>query len=378
MLDASDLLTRLIAIRSVNPLLPGAAPGDGEREAAAFVADHLRAAGIETELQEVEDGRCNVIGHLPRAGGADDAVILLVGHLDTYPAGGPRSGYEPVREGDLLYGRGSADAKGSLAAMITAFLAAARSPVRREAYLAATVDEECLLLGARRLVTHAMRPSLAITGEPTGLVPITAQKGIVRGSLRVRGERCHAAYPKDGTAIDAAAGLVKAVRRLNEDYRRGPSHPVLGVPTMTVTKARSDGGMNLGAGEVTLWFDARFLPGTSAGSFAVELENGLRRLAGEIDFAADPPSFLSPANQCLVDTPVVAGFFDHVKQVAGACEPEGFCYGSEAGVLAKICDSSLVFGPGDAAYSHGQVEVIDTRELAAATEIFRRLLIDHE
>ncbi|MEV0195767.1 M20/M25/M40 family metallo-hydrolase [Nonomuraea sp. NPDC050691] len=375
MLDATDLLAEMVAIPSVNPLLPGALPGDDEQNVAAFIAGHLRSGGAEVELQEVKDGRCNVIAHAPRSGDADDAVILMTGHMDTYPAGGPRSGYELVREDAALYGRGSADAKGPLAAMVTAFLLAARSPSRREAYVVATVDEECLLMGARQLVSHHMRPTLAITGEPTSLVPVTSQKGIIRGSLKVRGAAGHAAYPKGDTAIDAVARLVDAVHRLNQEYANGPAHPVLGVPTMTVTKIQSGGGMNLVAEEVTVWFDARFLPGTSGERFAREVETALRAQLPGQDLVMDALNFISPANACVVDNPVVSEFFAQVEAVTGACEPEGFAYGSEAGVLAEICDSSLVFGPGDARYSHGQVEMIDAGELDAATEIFRRLLV---
>ncbi|HET6356862.1 M20 family metallopeptidase [Streptomyces sp.] len=377
--DAEDLLRDLIAIPSVNPLLPGSEGLADERDLAAFVADRLRAAGIDVEAQEVADGRCNVIAHLPRAGEADDHVILLSAHMDTYPAGGPRAGYEPVTDGRDLYGRGSADAKGSLAAMMTAFLQAAASPNRRESYLAATVDEECLLLGARGLTAHGMRPTLGITGEPTRLAPVVAQKGIIRGSFLVRGPQSHAAYPTDETAVGSAAELVHAVAQLNATLRQGPGHAELGVPTVTVTRLDSTGGMNLSATEVAVRFDARFLPGTSGEEFASRMERELRELLSpQVDFALERLTFVSPPNEVPPASPLVSEFFTAVKNVVGACEPETFSYGSEAGVLAEICRASLVFGPGDAGCSHAETEVIDLDELTAATKIFRSILVgDH-
>jgi succinyl-diaminopimelate desuccinylase len=375
-LDSTRLLEQLVAVPSVNPLLPGSAAGDSEQMLADHVAEYLRSAGIAVELQEVKDGRCNVIGHLPRRGDADDAVILLTAHMDTYPAGGPRSDYRPLREGSLLYGRGSADAKGSLAAMLTAFRAAARSADGRESYVVATVDEECLLLGANALAAHHMRPTLAITGEPTSLVPIVGQKGIIRGSLRVRGPKAHAAYPKPHTAITAAADLIDALRRLNAEYAAGDLDPELGAPTLTATRIDSDGGMNLAAREVTVWFDGRFLPGLAGVEFAREVVDRLRSLVPtELDFDLNELTFVSPPNRCPRDNPVLADFFGTVRQVTGACEPESFAYGSEAGVLAGFADASLVFGPGDARYSHAEVEVVDVDEVAAAVEIFRRILV---
>ncbi|MEV4330992.1 M20/M25/M40 family metallo-hydrolase [Streptomyces sp. NPDC049597] len=373
---AEALLRELIAVPSVNPLLPGSEGIADERDLAALVADRLRAAGLDVETQEVTDGRRNVIAHLPRAGAADDEVVLLSAHMDTYPAGGPRAGYEPVADGRCLYGRGSADAKGSLAAMMTAFLQAAASPDRREAYLAATVDEECLLQGARALASHGMSPTLAVTGEPTGLVPVVAQKGIVRGAFRVRGPASHAAYPAEATAVASAAELVRAVARLNADLARRPGHPDLGTPTLTVTRLDSNGGMNLSATEVTVRFDGRFLPGTTGERFAADIERQLRTLLpAEADFALQPLTFVSPPNEVPPASPLVPEFFAAVKNVTGSCEPQTFSYGSEAGVLAGFSGASLVFGPGDARHSHAETEVVDLDELTAATEIFRSILV---
>jgi acetylornithine deacetylase/succinyl-diaminopimelate desuccinylase-like protein len=374
--DVEDLLRELIAIPSVNPLLPGSAGVADERDLAAFIAGRLREAGVQVDMQEVRDGRCNVIAHLPRTGDADDHVVLLSAHMDTYPAGGPRAGYQPVTDGRTLYGRGSADAKGSLAAMMTAFLQVAHAAHHREAYLAATVDEECLLQGARGLARHGMRPTLGITGEPTRLVPVVAQKGILRGAFTVRGPKSHAAYPAATTAIDSAAQLIAEIRELNGRLRQEAGHPLLGAPTVTVTRLDSDGGMNLGATEVSVRFDARFLPGTTGADFAARIERDLRAgLSDHVDFSLKPLDFVSPPNELPPAVPVVEEFYAAVKDSVGTCEPEVFSYGSEAGVLAEFCTASLVFGPGDPHHSHAEAESVDLDEVRTATTIFRRLLV---
>ncbi|GAA4057405.1 acetylornithine deacetylase/succinyl-diaminopimelate desuccinylase-like protein [Nonomuraea soli] len=379
MLSAAELLAGLVGIPSVNPLLPGATPDDDERRVAAFLADYLRAEGVDAELQEVKDGRCNVVARIARAGEADDAVVMLTGHMDTYPAGGPHAAYQAVVKDGMLYGRGSADAKGVLAAMTTAFLTAARAEHRRETHLVATLDEECLMLGVKALAALQVRPTLAITGEPSNLIPVVTQKGIVRGSWRVSGPAAHAAYPTEKTAITEAARLVEAVGVLNRRYAGQPPAPMLGAPTVTVTRIASDGGMNLAAREVVVWFDGRFLPEATPPSeaggraFARQVDRDLRTLI-DTDFVMDELTFVSPPNAADVDTPLVAEFLGHVRQVAGRCEPEGFSYGSEAGVLASFADAALVFGPGDARFSHAWEEGVPLAELDAATEIFRRLL----
>ena len=374
MIGPAQLLADLVAIPSVNPLLAGDEAGDDERGVAAYVAGFLRAAGAEVRLQPVAGQRCNVVGRLPRARTADASVLLLTAHMDTYPAGGPRSGYQAVTEGSTVYGRGSADAKGSLAAMLTAFAEVARSGGGREAYLAATVDEECLLLGARQLSALGIRPALAITGEPTSLVPVTAQKGIARGSLVVRRPRAHAAYPHGESAVTTAMRLTGAVTELNAEYARREAPPQLGPRTVSITKISSDGGMKQVAGEIPLWYDMRFLPGEAGETAVKELAADLSRVAGSgAEFDAGAVTFVSPPNQ-LTPNPLAREFFAAVSQVTGRCEPEGFAYGSEAGVLAEFCDASLVFGPGDARYSHREVEQIDVPEIEAAAEVFRKVL----
>lgn len=368
-----ELLQRMIEIPSVNPRLSGD-PADGEGELGHWLADYLAGHGIQVDLQKVADDRVNMIGHLPRSGSADSSVVLLSAHMDTYPRYGELSGFRAQVTDGRMSGRGSADAKGPLAAMVAAFVRAARSPGHREAYLAATVDEECLLLGCKQLAQHGMRPDLAITGEPTQLVPIVAQKGIVRGSFVITGPKVHAAYPKTDSALTGAARLVQACGTLNRDLAaRHPS--ALGPPTVTPTSVDCDGGMNLVARNVTVSFDARFPPGRQGEDFLREIEQRLRgELGDSVPFEIGAEVFVSPANRCDLTDGLVAEFIGTTAAATGQPGVDSFSYGSEAGVLAEFSGNSLVFGPGDPSYSHAVEEWLDVAELATATTIFERIL----
>ncbi|MFJ4651900.1 M20 family metallopeptidase [Nocardia sp. NPDC088792] len=368
-----ELLERMIEIPSVNPRL-SRDPADGEGALGHWLADYLGAHGIRVELQKVEDDRVNMIGHLPRSGTADSAVVLLSAHMDTYPRYGELSGFRAQVSDGRMSGRGSADAKGSLAAMVAAFVRAAQSPTHRESYLAATVDEECLLLGCKQLAQYGIRPDLAITGEPTQLVPIVAQKGIVRGQFTVTGPKVHAAYPKSETALAAAAALVQACAGLNEELAAlRPSE--LGPPTVTPTAVECDGGMNLVARNVAVSFDARFPPGRQAAEFLREIEHRLReRLGDSVPFEVGAEVFESPANRCDLSGALVGEFVDTITAITGQPGVDSFSYGSEAGVLAQFSGNSLVFGPGDPRYSHAVEEWLDIDELLMATTIFERIL----
>lgn len=376
-MEMSSLLCELVAIPSVNPKVLGGRSDDSEQALSAFIRDTLRQAGLDVELQEVQPGRCNVIAHVDRSPSMDRDVVLLSAHMDTYPSSAPDGGdFRPMVEDGWLHGRGSADAKGSLAAMLVASMAAARSPRRREHYLVASIDEEFGLTGARRLLSHGMRATLAITGEPTQLQPIVAQKGIVRFCLTVAGHAAHAAYPTANNAILKMGAVLRAVEAAAAVLASSSAPDVeLAPATLTPTRLIFDGDMNKTPAGGRLYFDARFLPNDSAEHFMQRFESRLREcLDPGIDFTIEPPMFVSPANRCRTDLPLVQTLFAAVDAVSGACVPGSFNYGSEAGVLAEIAQASLVLGPGDPRYSHGPGERVALREVEAATRIFERLL----
>src|ERR1700737_3016568 len=112
-----DLVVRLtrdlIRIRSVNP------PGN-EQEAAEYLGNEMRGLGLEVELQHLEEGRAQVIG---RIRGAGPGHLVLTGHLDVVPPGAQKWEHDPFG-GDMvdgrIFGRGSADMKGGVAAMVGA------------------------------------------------------------------------------------------------------------------------------------------------------------------------------------------------------------------------------------------------------------------
>ena len=125
---AIDLLRDLVAIDSVNPsLVPGAA---GEAQIAAAIAAHMRRIGLDVHVQEVAPGRPNVIGVLE--GRAPGRSLMFCGHMDTVGVEGMDAPFTPEIRADRLYGRGSQDMKGGVAAMIDAARQSAPSAGSRE------------------------------------------------------------------------------------------------------------------------------------------------------------------------------------------------------------------------------------------------------
>ena len=134
--------------------------------------------------------------------------------------------------------------------------------------------------------------------------------------------------------------------------------------------------MNKSPGKCRLSFDARFLPGDSAELFLKRLDDYLRlHMEPGIHFELESPLFISPANRCSLELPLVGELFRSIEVVRGNCIPGCFAYGSEAGYLSQISAASLVLGPGDPQFSHGPGESIEIRELEDAVEIFERIIV---
>ena len=195
----TELLKDLVKIDSVNPsLVPGAA---GESEVAEYIRDWMQEHGLITEYTLVEPRRPNVIGYLKGTGGGK--TLLFNGHMDTvgtdYMTIDP---YNPKIEGNKLFGRGSYDMKGGLAASMAAVKAIVDSNLELsgDVILAAVCDEEYASIGTESLV-KTINADAAIIGEPTGYNIQVAHKGFAWIDIITYGLAAHgSAYE---TGIDA-------------------------------------------------------------------------------------------------------------------------------------------------------------------------------
>src|SRR3954470_2699826 len=184
--DIVDLLSRLVAIDSVNPsLVPG---GAGEGEIAAFVRDWAGAAGLEADLLEGTPGRPSVVVRAPGAGGG--RTLLLCGHLDTVTVEGMAAPHTPRVDGDRLHGRGAYDMKAGVAAALIAAREAHRAGLRGGVVVAAVADEEHASLGVQEAL-RAVEADAAIVTEPTELELVVAHKGFVWIEIEVTGVAAH-------------------------------------------------------------------------------------------------------------------------------------------------------------------------------------------
>ena len=218
-----SLLDQLVRIESVTPwLIP---TGSGERQVAEFIADWLDGFGLEVFLDEVTDGRPNLMARLRGTGGGP--TLCINAHLDTvgFENWADRA-LEPWIDGDRMYGIGVVDDKAScLAAMIAIRdLATSGVPLRGDLLVALVIDEEGVSLGTEHLVAHhAMDAAIVI--EPSALpVVVTEHQGFGWIDVIVYGKAAHGSSPDDG--VDAIVHMAEVIRGLHAlDEREWKPNP---------------------------------------------------------------------------------------------------------------------------------------------------------
>jgi succinyl-diaminopimelate desuccinylase len=368
------LLCELIGIPSVNPaFLPDMPSLTGEQALADFLDDYCAAAGLDVECQEVLPGRPNLLARL-RPSGKIRKRILLAPHLDTvgYP-GDLNELVKPARKNGRVYGRGACDTKGSIASMLAALTRVAvsgRRPASTEIVFAGLMDEENAQAGSRALVAKGIQADLAIVGEPTQLVVVTAHKGDIWLRLETRGQSAHGARPELGR--NAVHEMARIVDLIETDYARGlrrRRHPLLGRPTVNVGSIAGGTQPNIVPDYCFITVDRRTIPGETESAVRRELRDLLRsrKLKAGMSNARMAP--------CLpLDTPVHLPLVRQLMQAAAQSEPVGVDYFCDAAVLSQGGIPSVVFGPGDIAQAHTAREYISSRSLEAAASLLERFL----
>ncbi|EMA49685.1 M20/M25/M40 family metallo-hydrolase [Halococcus thailandensis] len=330
----------------------------------ALLCDHLAANGAEPTVHD--DGSV-----LASKGNSSGPHIVLNTHLDTVAPHVPAE-----REGDVLHGRGSCDAKGPLAAMLSAFLDCEPDGTLT---LAVTPDEERRSHGAAALVPSldldGERGDAVIVGEPTGLDVCIAGKGRFEGTVRVEGENAHAAEPHTGTnAITGAAAAIEAIDEFGERPDALSAHPDLGRPTLTPTVVEGGTATNQVPAGCEIVVDRRSVPPETAADFERDLDDFLReRLDSSVSFAlTERETPFLEAFETPADSGVVEAFQD------AGCDTRPFTAATEASYFAREAPT-VVFGPGDLAdadgpVAHAEREYVRLPEVERATELLDRVL----
>jgi len=300
----------------------------------------------------------------------DKVELALVGHTDTVPYDPNWAEATNLTERDgKLYGRGSCDTKGFIAAALTAL-----ETIKPEKPLALvfTADEEIGLVGAKVLAENqALRVRYSIVGEPTSLKPIRAGKGYSLAEVIVKGREAHSAYPALGaSAVFRAARLINRLESIATKLRED-QHPAFDPPYTTLNVGVINGGSakNVLAGECRFTLEWRPIPSQPSDHLL-----NLFRAAIEEERKADPgfecevdASRQDTGFETSPDSPLVK----LLERVSGK-ESGTVAFGTEAAQMMLLGSESVVIGPGDIREAHRTGEFVPIDELERCAEILRQ------
>lgn len=300
--------------------------------------------------------------------------LAFIGHTDCVPFDPEwkEALAAPLRDG-LVFGRGTADTKGFLAAAVTAAgrTAAGKVPLT----LLFTADEEVGCLGAKQALAEGrIHPRHAIVGEPTSLVPVRAHKGYCAVEVEVRGVEGHSAYPEVGaSAIHATGKLFGELEKIGLELKKKPD-PAFDPPYTTWNVGVIEGGKarNIIAGSCRFSYEWRPLPGQDPRRALRLLEEACARLAEQsggritVDIA---PLRVDAAAVTPPDAEIVR-FLEGESGNKSTTVP----FGTELPEVASMGAEGVVFGPGDIRVAHRTGEHVAVAELEKAADILTRAI----
>jgi acetylornithine deacetylase len=283
-----------------------------------------------------------------------------------------------------MYGRGTCDTKGALAAAIVAASRVAARRIQRsgEILLLFTVDEEYLKRGVAHAVDNGLTATAAIVGEPTSLRPIVAHKGAVRFRIVTHGRSAHTSQPENGdNAILQMVDVIEWLRERLEPAIAVRHHPRLTPPTMTIGTITGGTGVNIVPDRCMIEIDRRTLPTEDPRAILAEYDAvlaDLMRTRPGIKATREEPYLVERGLDGPADGPLVRAIQDAIRAECGDAidvTPTGVPYGTDASLVwGRTGTPTVVLGPGDIAQAHTADEWVDLREVQRCVAIYEHVM----
>ena len=352
---------------------------------AAYVAQRSEDMGfrIEQFADPVQPGKYNVVASV---GPQNTNGLVLSGHMDVVPTEGQPWDSDPfhlTEKNGNLYGRGTADMKGFIAATLQAFSKLSSTPLKKELVCVWTYDEEVGCLGSAHLA-KAMEnldrtlPEACLIGEPTGFEILRMHPGHTAIEIIIRGAAAHSSRPDLGEnalvyasqvirELEHFSALLKSERHLEEHLER----PWVAFNTATISGGSA---VNIVPDYCRIQAGYRPLPGMCGHEIAKRLETFLRdrlplqKTPFELNVTRSTPPMMSAD-----ESPLHHTLCQHAKHShAGAAT-----FATDGGNLAKLGCVPLVFGPGSIEVAHMANEYISGKELIQAVDVVEQVILAH-
>lgn len=359
-----EILEGLIKIDTSNP------PGN-EKKAAEYLAELFRANHIQTEIQDLGNNRANVIASY----GESEPELIFCGHLDVVPAL-EEWNYPPfalTRDGDKLYGRGTSDMKGGVAAMSAVMIDLARRKVNIKGRLTLVfvADEEASNQGMHYFLREKRKPILAVIGEPTVLQVAVAHRGVLRDYIDIIDHSYHAALLSEHhNAMQNSAKAIISIFQLNAQLNEY-KHKILPSPSIAVTMVEGYENDNIVPGRVRLMTDFRILPGMSFEECR-RIEKSALTEVGEYEISSH---FFLPGGEIDSEDEIIQKCCRIGENLDGEPrKPVAFQASCEQCLMVEQGIPTVICGPGSLQQAHTVDEYIEEEQIYRAEEYYFRMV----
>ncbi len=357
------------AVRFLTNLLGIYSPSGKEQDIANFLALEMKNMGFEVGIDTIG----NVIGVV----GDGEPVILLCGHMDTV------AGHMPLRiEEGKIYARGAVDAKGPLAAMVMAAVAASKDPnFKGKILIASVVEEEATSKGVRHLITQGIEADYAVFGEPSGVENITVgYKGQIQLKIVVKTETGHASTPwLYDNALEKAYELWEKIKSACAFPSIDPQETPFTSITVCLVKMVGGEGNSVIPFEAEMMLDVRVpIQFTTAQVYdkMMKIIGNYQNANPEVNIKASVQDTVEPfeANK---SSPLVHVISSSVRKVLN--RPATLLRKTGTGdmnLLGKAMNLPIVtYGPGDSHLDHTVDEHIEIQEYLNAIAVYKETIL---
>lgn len=339
-------LQKLVQINSINPSLEKG--GGGEKNIAAYIAEELDTMGVQTEVDEILPGRVNVTGTISGKGGGKS--LIMNAHMDTVGVEGMENPFSGEIRNGKLYGRGSYDMKGSIAAILAAVKTLSENKVKLngDLILSFVADEEFESLGTSRFI-EKYTADAAIVTEPTDLQICLAHRGFGVFNITTDGTTAHGGNHHLGVDANIKMGYVlcklgQYSKRLQKRYK----HPLCGVASMHVPLIKGGTSLFIYSDKCTIRAERRTLPGETKNGVTKEFYQIIEELKkNQPDFSASVEcSIWRDPYEITRDRTIVKKLETATENVLGNHPGfTGHTWWEDSAILGQAGIETIIFGP---------------------------------
>ena len=369
-----SMLEGLIATPSISSVDPRY--DQGNLKVIQLLANWLDELGFVCEILPLPNhpDKANLIATLGEGPGG----LVLAGHTDTVPYDEGRWKHDPFKlteHDNRFYGLGTSDMKSFLALAIEAASMYANKDYKQPLIILATADEESSMNGARELLRLGKpKARYAVIGEPTGLKPVRAHKGMMMEAIRVIGHSGHSSDPGLGNnALDGMHKVIGSILDWRAELQTKYQNPLFNVAYPSINLGHIHGGDNPNriCGECELYIDLRPLPGMDIKALQEELQERVNNSLQSTGLNLELRHLMQAVNpmETAANSPIVQSAEKLTRHTA-----ETAAYSTEAPFLNELGMETIILGPGLIAQAHQPDEFLLLDNIPPMLKILQSLI----